>query len=164
MAGTGPADHGGAVRKRLSAGGGQRGDGSRPASGGKFCGGPAAGVERSADTIEIMDTSPLISDTEIFAKAAAMQSPWRIFWGRLRRQRLALAGGCILAFLYTVAFFAGFIAPYGYERQDRDRFFHRPTALRFSGGHLAVQGYEPVPDTSKFQPAKGDLGQIHFFV
>jgi peptide/nickel transport system permease protein len=111
-----------------------------------------------------METSAVTSDTETFAKAAGMESPWRIFWRRLRRQRLALAGGLILAVLYFVALVAGFIAPYGYERQDRDRFFHQPTALRFSGWRLAVQGYEPAPGSSKYQPVKGDARPIHFFV
>lgn len=95
---------------------------------------------------------------------AAIESPWYIFWKRLRHQRLALAGGAILVVLYSIALFAGFVAPYGYERQDRDRFFHQPTALRFSGLHLAVQSYEPVPNSSKFRPVKGDVRPIHFFV
>src|SRR5580704_12871023 len=103
-----------------------------------------------------METAPQTADTEAFAKATRMESPWGIVWRRLRRERLALAGGCILVILYGVALLAGFIAPYGYERQDRDRFFHRPTALRLQGWRLAVQGYEPAPGSSKYQPVKGD--------
>jgi peptide/nickel transport system permease protein len=112
-----------------------------------------------------METAPQTSDNESVAKAASsMETPWGIFWRRLRRQRLALAGGGILVVLYGIALLAGFIAPYGYERQDRDRFFHRPTALRMKGWRLAVQGYEPAPGSSKYQPVKGDVWPIHFFV
>src|SRR5580704_9471297 len=82
---------------------------------------------------------------------AVMESPGRILWRRLRRQRVALIGGIILVVLYAVALFAGFIAPYGYERQDRDRFFHPPTGLRFQGGRLAVQSYEALPGASKYR-------------
>jgi peptide/nickel transport system permease protein len=95
---------------------------------------------------------------------AAMESPGRILWRRLRRQRVALIGGIILIVLYTVALFAGFIAPYGYERQDRDRFFHPPTALRIQGWRLAVQRYEPAPGTFKYVPVPGEARPLHFFV
>ncbi len=106
-----------------------------------------------------------ISDTEMLAKKdAALETPWGIFWQRLRRQRIAIAGGAILVWLYAMALFAGFIAPYGFERQDRDRFFHRPTALRMQGWRLAVQGYQPAPGSSKYQAVPGDTLPIHFFV
>ena len=44
-----------------------------------------------------------------------------------------------------MALFAGFFAPYGFERQDRERFFHPPTALRLQSGRLAVESYELAP-------------------
>ena len=112
-----------------------------------------------------METSPQSSGTEAIAKAdVALDSPWHIFWQRLRHQRMALLGAIILLLLYLVALFAGFFAPYGYERQDRERFFHPPTALRLQGGRLAVAHYEPMPGSSKFQPVKGDAAPIRFFV
>jgi peptide/nickel transport system permease protein len=95
---------------------------------------------------------------------AIIETPWRIFWQRLRRQRVAILGGVILIVLYAAAFFAGFIAPYGYERQDRQAFFHPPTALRFQGWRLAVQGYESLPGASKYRAVPGDTAPIHFFV
>jgi len=109
-------------------------------------------------------TLPTSEAGDIANASAANDSPWRIFWQRLRHQRLAMAGGIILVLLYLVALFAGFIAPYGYERQDRDRFFHRPTALRVRGWRLVVQGYEPAPGTSKYREAKGDVVLVKFFV
>lgn len=86
-------------------------------------------------------------------------SPWQIMWRRLKQRKLAMAGGVILLILYGIAIFAGFMAPYGYERQDRDRFFHPPTKISFDGlrpvitkYHLAEPGsfkYEPLPDDHK---------------
>jgi peptide/nickel transport system permease protein len=112
-----------------------------------------------------METSPEISDTEFIAKGSAgMESPWRIFWQRLRRQRIAAAGAVILAWLYLMALLAAFIAPYGFERQDRDRFFLRPTALRWEGWRPMVQGYQQAPGSSKYQAVKGDVAPLHFFV
>ena len=111
-----------------------------------------------------METAPQVLETESLAKKeAVIESPWKVFWERLRRQRIAMVGGIILVFLYLVALFAGFIAPYGYERQDRPRFFHQPTALRWHGG-LAVQNYEPAAGSSKYDAVKGQTTPIHFFV
>jgi peptide/nickel transport system permease protein len=112
-----------------------------------------------------METASLTSDTEIFRKAlASMEAPGRIFWRRLRRQRVAMIGGWILIFLYICMVFAQFIAPYTDERQDRDRFFHPPTGLTFAHGRLAVKTYEPAPGTSKYQLAKGESKSLRFFV
>lgn len=104
------------------------------------------------------ETSEALAKTD-----AVIESPWRIFWRRLKRQRVALIGGVILVFLYLVALVAGFIAPYGYERQDREGFFHPPTALRFHGG-LAVQNYESLTGASKYRAMPGAITPIHFFV
>ncbi len=70
-----------------------------------------------------METSPQEAELAASAEAnAPMASPWSIFRRRLASQRLALVGGAILVILYLAALFAGFLAPCGYERQDRDRF------------------------------------------
>src|SRR5579872_1684028 len=112
-----------------------------------------------------METSP--QTTELLtgmSPGEAIPSPGQMFWQRLRRQRMALTGGVILIFLYLIALLAGFIAPYSYERQDRDRFFHPPTALRFQGWRLAVQHYEPKPGAFKYEAAKGEAEPIRSFV
>lgn len=112
-----------------------------------------------------MDTAAPIVEAELAANPGALvESPWRVFWRRLRRQRIALVGGGILVVLYTLAIFTGFIAPYGYERQDRERFFHPPTALRIHGWRLAVQRYEAGPGSFKYIPVHGDVRSLQFFV
>ena len=47
-------------------------------------------------------------------------SPGQIFWQRLKRRRIAMVGGGILIALYSVALFAGFVAPYTHDRLDRE--------------------------------------------
>jgi peptide/nickel transport system permease protein len=91
-------------------------------------------------------------------------SPGQMFWRRLQRRRTATVGGLILIVLYLLALFAGFAAPYHYERQDRERFFHRPTALRWQGLGPAVQGYRAGQGSFKYEPVPGDVKRIHFFV
>jgi peptide/nickel transport system permease protein len=112
-----------------------------------------------------METTPENLEAESLAKSeAVIESPWRIFWRRLRRQRVALIGGIILVLLYLVSLFAGFVAPYDFERYDREALFHPPTGLHFQGAHLAVQNYEATQGNSKYRPVKGQVTPLHFFV
>src|SRR6266480_782533 len=90
--------------------------------------------------------------------------PWRLFWRRLRRQRIAMIGGIILIVLYAMALLAGFIAPYSYERQDRDRFFHPPMGLRFAHAWLAVPRYEQIAGQFQYRPIAGDTKPLRLFV
>lgn len=93
------------------------------------------------------------------------QSPWQIFWGRLKRQRVAMMGGWILVLLYAVALFAGFISPYHYERQDRDRFFHPPTKLSLDGLRPVVPRYVLEPEGHfQYSPQPDDTRPIRLFV
>ncbi|MGA2786777.1 MAG: ABC transporter permease [Verrucomicrobiota bacterium] len=91
-------------------------------------------------------------------------SPWQLFWRRLQRRRIAMVGGVILIGLYLVALFAGFVAPYHFERQDRDRFFHPPTWLRLSGFRLVVPRYEQLPGDFNYRAVPNEARPIHFFV
>jgi peptide/nickel transport system permease protein len=91
-------------------------------------------------------------------------SPWQLFWRRLRQRRIAMVGGVILIGLYLVALFAGFVAPYSYGRQDRDRFFHPPTWPRLSGSYLVVLRYEQLPGDFNYRAVPNDTRPIHFFV
>jgi peptide/nickel transport system permease protein len=91
-------------------------------------------------------------------------SPWQLFWQRLKRRRIAMFGGAILVFLYFIALIAGFIAPYDYQRQDRDRFFHPPIWPRLEHFHLVVPAYEQLPGDFVYRQITNDTSQLHFFV
>ena len=112
-----------------------------------------------------METAPQIGDIGSSVHPdAVIDSPWQIFWQRLRRQRIAMVGAGILIVLYLLMLFAPFISPYTDERQDRARFFHPPTRLTFRGGWLAVKTYEPAAGSSKYQLVKGETKPIRLFV
>ena len=91
-------------------------------------------------------------------------SPGQLIWRRLRAKKTAMTGGVLLLFLYALALFAGFIAPYHFERQDRARFFHRPTALVFRGGWLAMPRYQQVQGQFKYEPMPDDFRPLRLFV
>src|SRR5689334_20302606 len=83
-------------------------------------------------------------------------SPAQIILRRLRREKLALAGGALLTLLYFIALLAGFIAPYDYERQDRARFFHPPIWPRLINGKFAVPHYAKIEGQFAYEPVAGD--------
>ena len=63
--------------------------------------------------------------------AEQVRTPAQLAWRQLRRHRMALAGGAVLAVLYFMAIFAEFLAPYTLDYADRERFFHPPMLPRF---------------------------------
>jgi peptide/nickel transport system permease protein len=91
-------------------------------------------------------------------------SPTRLMWRRLRKRRIAMIGGAILIVLYTLSLFAGFVAPYHFERQDRARFFHPPTSLRIHNGWLAVPRTESEGGKAIYKTIESDLAPVRFFV
>jgi peptide/nickel transport system permease protein len=91
-------------------------------------------------------------------------SPWRLFWHRLKRRKIALTGGVILIFLYAVAIFAGFIAPYRYDQIHDDSFFHPPVWPRLQGFHLVVPRSEQLPGDFVYKEDVNDTQPLHFFV
>ena len=91
-------------------------------------------------------------------------SPWQLFWRRLMRRRMAMAGGMILIGLYLMALFAGFIAPYHFERQDRDRFFHPPIRPRLEDFRPVVPRYEAGAGSFVYHAVAGDTKPLRFFV
>jgi peptide/nickel transport system permease protein len=91
-------------------------------------------------------------------------SPWRLFWLRLKRRRIAMFGGVILIGLYLVALFAGFIAPYSYQSMDNNGFFHPPTWPRLNGFHLVVPRYESLPGAFHYRALPDDTKSIRLFV
>lgn len=75
-----------------------------------------------------------------------------------------MVGGVILIVLYGVALLAGFIAPYNYQRQDRDRFFHPPIWPQVQGFHLVVPRYAPGSGTFVYHSVPGDTEPLHLFI
>ena len=75
-----------------------------------------------------------------------------------------MVGGVILIVLYLVALFAGFVAPYHYERMDRDRYFHPPIWPKLSGFRLVVPRYEQLPGDFVYREVPDDIQPVHFFV
>ncbi len=91
-------------------------------------------------------------------------SPWQLFWQRLKRRKIAMLGGAILVFLYAVAIFAGFIAPYQYDRIDNNSFFHPPIRPRLQGFHLVVPRYEQGASIFAYREVPNDTKPLLFFV
>jgi peptide/nickel transport system permease protein len=98
------------------------------------------------------------------AVSQAPLSPWQLFWQRLKRRRIAMFGGVILIFLYVVALFAGFIAPYHYDRIDKNGFFHPPIWPRLEGFHLVVPRCEPGAGVFAYREIPNDTKPLHYFV
>ncbi|NBR85568.1 MAG: ABC transporter permease [Proteobacteria bacterium] len=92
-------------------------------------------------------------------------SPRQLFWRRLRARRMAMAGGVILGVLYLTAILAGFVAPYHYESDDRDRFFHPPILPQLDGLRLVVPKYEAVEgEQFKYLPKRTDTKPLRCFI
>jgi peptide/nickel transport system permease protein len=91
-------------------------------------------------------------------------SPWRLFWQRLRRRKIAMIGGIILIVLYTVSIFAGFIAPYSYDATHDNAFFHQPVWPGFHRFHLVVPKTASLPGDYAYQEIQTDTRPLRFFV
>ena len=64
---------------------------------------------------------------------------WQLAWGSLKRNKVALVSGAILALMYFAALLAGFIAPYEADHRFSDRAFVPPQGIHFwsdEGFHL----------------------------
>jgi len=58
-------------------------------------------------------------------------SQWRLMWWRFRRHKLAVASACVLIFLYLVAVFCEFVAPYTPNSRDRNYVQGPPQRVHF---------------------------------
>ena len=67
------------------------------------------------------------------APAAAIRTPGREFWRRLRRQRLAMAAGIVIVLLLLAAVFAPWIAPFDPAAPDYDSVLDGPSAAHWLG-------------------------------
>ncbi|MBI3881035.1 MAG: ABC transporter permease [Verrucomicrobia bacterium] len=92
-------------------------------------------------------------------------SPGQIFWRRLKQRRVAMFGGVVLLILYGAAVLAGFLAPYHFETEDRQRFFHPPLWPKFHGASFVVPKWEAKAGQFKYGPAtSGETKPLRFFV
>ena len=91
-------------------------------------------------------------------------SPWRLFWQRLKRRKIAMTGGVILIVLYSIAIVAGFIAPYRYDQINDNAFFHPPAWPRLHGIHLVVPRSGQLPGDFNYQEISSDTKPLHFFI
>lgn len=106
-----------------------------------------------------------IPNTVLASQDVTNLSPWQIMLRRFRQKKMALFGGIVLIILYLVAALAGFISPYGFERQDRDRFFHPPTAIGLDGVRPVIAKYRLVdPGAFKYEIQKDDHKPLQFFI
>ncbi len=116
---------------------------------------------------EIVDERPDI-DPKLYTA-----SQWQLMWRRLRRHKLAILGGIILALFYLTAILAPFLAPHQ-PQKSFDRFLNAPpTRIRFGDEN----GYSLRPFVHrlnlerdmmtlerKFVPDEDERHYISFFV
>jgi ABC-type dipeptide/oligopeptide/nickel transport system permease subunit len=93
---------------------------STPGSGTSVTTGPRA----LADPDGVRAPSPLAAEA---AAASASSSLFRDGWRRLRRNKLAMAGGVVIALLCLVAIFADVLAPLPYTKTNFGRLNEAPT-------------------------------------
>jgi peptide/nickel transport system permease protein len=91
-----------------------------------------SGPEQPESPADARARGQLLTGRAARALPSVSLSPAQLAWRRLRKNRLAVAGGILLIFLYTVALFAPFIAPYGYSSQDEGVSFSPPMRVYFT--------------------------------
>ncbi len=60
----------------------------------------------------------VLAERAPFVKTPPSEGYWRIAWRRLRRHRLAMAGGVVIALFIAAAIFAGVVTPYAFDQLD----------------------------------------------
>ncbi len=109
----------------------------------------------------ISPTSAAVASTEV-TDVGIVLSVRRLMWIRFKRNRLAIVGGVFLAFMYLLAVFAGFVAPYGSRETHSEYASAPPHGLNFvdSEGsfHLVpfVYGLQPSVDPKTFRKVYTD--------
>ncbi len=70
-------------------------------------------------------------------------SQWQLIWLRFRRNKLAMGGMVILAIMYLVVIFAGFLSPNAHDTQNLDYIYGPPDPITFVGpdGKLGLRPY-----------------------
>ncbi len=97
--------------------------------------------------------------------------PWQLMWRKFRKHKLAMLGGVMVIFIYLIALFAEFIAPFGPSTYAALYTYAPPQTLRLvDDGRflLHVTGYrseiDPVALQRTFVPDPEMVIPIGFFV
>lgn len=104
----------------------------------------------------------------------AEASQWRLVWAAYKKHKLAMVGTIVVLFLYFVALFAEFLAPFSTGRFDPEYTYAPPQRLHMvdtSGGSwdwgLYVEGYKTRMDKETlelfFEPDPSKKTEISFF-
>jgi len=103
--------------------------------------------------------------TRIGSARPRPRTPRDLAWRQLRKHRVAMIGGAILAVLYALSLFADFVAPYSLDFADRDRFYHPPVVPRFVDAagrfHLRPFVYETTVDNAGLRTYKVVLARMY---
>ncbi len=101
----------------------------------------------------------------------AVASQWQLIWWRFRRHKLALISAVVVIFIYLVALFVEFLAPYDPEQSNSKYPFAPPQALHlFDGTRFAphVHDYAVTVNLNtykrEFVSSADKTIPIHFFV
>jgi peptide/nickel transport system permease protein len=75
--------------------------------------------------------------------AARSQSPGRLAWQQLRRNRFAMAGGVVVCLLYLIALFGEFVSPYPAATLRPSLYHYPPSPVVWhdAAGHFSLQPY-----------------------
>jgi len=76
-------------------------------------------------------------------------TPAQLAWRKLRKNKLAIAGGVLLALLYLMALFAQFLAPYDYISQENGASFRPPMRVHWTPTPVVypvTQGFDQYRD------------------
>lgn len=71
-----------------------------------------------------------MSNTDLSQDIMFTAKPWKLFWWRFKKHRLAVASLVFLILAYTTAIFAEFVAPYGPTSIERLNTFVPPRVVR----------------------------------
>lgn len=103
---------------------------------------------------------------------APPQSPMQLAWRQLKKNKLAILGLWILAFMYSIALFGQFFAPFHYQDQNPqgvNASFHPPMQIRFRDAQTGQFSAQPFVYSTIYQEGEWLLDPnkklpIRFFI
>jgi oligopeptide transport system permease protein len=81
----------------------------------------------------MLETSDQLAPPPVLEETEQGTSLWRDAWHRLRKNKMAVAGGIIILALMLASFLASVIAPYSYQAQDLNLYAVGPCAQHWLG-------------------------------